>query len=77
MALNTLLVAYKDPVPTLNAFAQDYQTGNIALNSRGVQYRTVEDSVRSIGQAIAMLGSKYPQMTSTGKINGRLQLQFR
>ena len=75
-SLNPLLVAYKDPVPILNTFARDYRTGNIAPNSRGVRSRTVEDSVRSIGQAIAMLGAKYPQMTSTGKIDGILQLQF-
>ena len=36
VTLNTLLFAYQDPVTTLNAFAQDYRTGNIAPNSRGV-----------------------------------------
>ena len=77
MALNSLLVAYKYPVPILNAFARDYRTGNITPNSRGVRSRTVEDAVRSIGQAIAMLGAKDPWMMSTGKIDGRLQLQFR
>ena len=46
-------------------------------NIRGVRSITVEDAVRSIGQAIAMLGAKDPRMTSTGKIDGRLQLQFR
>ena len=34
--LDPLLVAYKYPVPILNAFAQDYRTGNMAPNSRGV-----------------------------------------
>ena len=76
VALDPLLVAYKYPVPILNAFARDYQTGNIAPKSRAVRSITVEDSVRSIGQAIAMLGAKDPHMTSTGKINGILQLQF-
>ena len=69
MALDPLLIAYQDPVPILNDFARDYQTGNIAPDSRGILSRTVEDAVRSIGQAIAMLGSKDPQMTSTGKID--------
>ena len=77
VALDPLLVAYQDPVPILNAFTRDYQTGNIAPDSCGVQSRTVEDSVRSIGHAIAMLGAKDPQMMSTGKLDGRLQLQFR
>ena len=75
--LGSLLVAYKEPVPILNGFARDYRTGNIAPNSREVGSRTVEDAVRSIVQAIAVLGPKDPQMTSTGKINFRLQLQFR
>ena len=77
MALEPLLVAYKDPVPILNVFAQDYQKGNIAPNSLAVRSRTVEDAVKSIGQAIAMLGAKDPRMMSTGKIDGRLQLQLR
>ena len=77
VALEPLLVAYKDPVPILNAFAWDYQTGNITPNSRGVRSRKVEDVVRSIGQVIAMLGAKDPRMTSMGNIDRRLQLQFR
>ena len=63
--------------PSSTPFAQDYRTGNIAPYSRGVRSRTVEDAVRLIGQAIVMLGSKDPRMTSTGKLDGRLQLQFR
>ena len=77
MALDPLLVAYQDPVTILNAFTRDYRTGNIVPDSRGVRSRTVEDAVRSIGQAIVMLGAKDPRMTSTGKLDGRLQLQFR
>ena len=76
VALDPLLVAYQDHVPILNAFAWDYRTGNIAPDTRGVQSRTVEDAVRSIGHAIAMLGGTHPRMTYTGKIDGRLQLQF-
>ena len=77
VALDPLLVAYQDPFPMLNAFAREYRTGNIAPGSRGVRSRTVEDAVRSIIQEIAMLGAKDPRMTSTGKLDGRLQLQFR
>ena len=77
MALDPLLVAYQDPVPILNAFTRDYRTGNIAPESRGVRSITVEDDVQSIGQVIAMLGGKDPRMTSTGKSDGRMQLQFR
>ena len=48
VALDPLLVAYKDPVPILKAFVWYYRTGNITPNSRGLQSRTVEDAVRSI-----------------------------
>ena len=77
VSLKPLIIAYKEPPPILNAFTRDYQTGNIAPNSCAVQSRTVEDAVRLIGQAIEILGAKDPRMTSTGKIDGRLQLQFR
>ena len=77
VALDPLLVAYQDPVAVLNAFARDYRTGNIAPRSRSVRSRTAEDVVRSIGQAIAMLGAKDPRMTPTGNLDGRLHLQFR
>ena len=76
VALDPLIVIYKDFVPIINTFARDYRTGNIAPNSREVQSRTAEDAVRSIGQVIAMLGAKDLRMTSTVKIDGRLQLQF-
>ena len=44
--LDPLLVAYQDPVPILNTFSQDYRTGNIAPDSRGVRSITVEDGDR-------------------------------
>ena len=77
VALNPLINAYKDPVPILSAFSREYMTGNITPNSRAVQSITVEDAVWSVGQALADLGAKDPWMTSTGKIDGRLELQFR
>ena len=77
VALKPLLAAYKEPAPILKSFTRDYRTGNTTPKSRGVQSRTVEDVVRSIGQAIAMLGAKDPLMMSTRKIDGRLQLHFR
>ena len=76
MALDPLLVAYKEPVPILNAFAKDYRTGNIAPNRRAVRSRTVEDDVRSIGQEITDLGAKDPQIIPTRKIDGGLQLHL-
>ena len=58
VALDSLLVAYKDPVPTLNVFARDYREWNIVPNSRVVRSIMVEDAVRLIGQTIAVLGAK-------------------
>ena len=46
VALDPILVAYKDPAPILNAFARDYRTGKIAPDSQGIRSRTVEDAVR-------------------------------
>ena len=77
VALDPLLVAYQDPVPILNAFTRKYRTGNITPGSCGVRSITVEDAVRLIGQAIAMLGAKDPRMTPTGNLDGQLQIQFR
>ena len=76
VSLYPLLVFYKDPSSIHNAFARDYRTGDISPNSRAVRSRTVEDAVQSIGRAITVLVAKDPRMTSTGKINGKLQLQF-
>ena len=70
VSLNPLLVAYQYPVPILNAFAQDYGTGAIAPGSCSIRSRTVEDAVRSIGQVIAMLGTKDPRLTPTGNLDG-------
>ena len=77
VALDPLLIAYKDPVPILNVFAREYKTGNIAPNSRAVRSRTVEDAVLLIGQAIVVWETKDPWMTSAWNIDRRLQLQFR
>ena len=76
LALDPILVAYKDPVPILDSFARDYRTGKITPYSRAVRSRMVEDAVRSIGHEITVLEAKDPWMTSTGDIDRRLQLQF-
>ena len=77
MALDPLLIGYKDPVPVLNIFARDYRTGDITSTSSPVQSRTAEDAVRSIGQALAALGLADPRYRKDGKINIRICFQLR
>ena len=77
MALDPLLIGYKDPVPILNIFAREYRTGDITPTSSPVQSRMAEDSVRSIGQALTALGLANTRYRKGGKINIRLCFQLR
>ena len=77
VALDPLLIGYKDPVPILNIFARDYRTGDITPTSSPVRSRTAEDAVRSIGQALAALGLADPRYGKDGKIDIRLRFQIR
>ena len=65
MALETLLLSNRDPVPTLNTFARQY--GTEALSPRGHQSQscTVEDALRSIGKELADIGA--PDLASQVK----------
>ena len=53
VALDPLLIGYKDPVPILNIFARYYRTGDITPTSSPLRSCTAGDAVRLIGQAIA------------------------
>ena len=75
-ALTPLLASYRDPVPILNAFTREYRTGAIDPIICQVQYCTVENSVQSIGEALAALGSRYPRLTSQREMDIRLCFQF-
>ena len=77
MALDPLIIGYKDHVPILNIVAQDYRTGEITQTSSPVQSRTAEDAVRSIGQALASLELSDPRYGRDGKIDIRLRFQIR
>ena len=76
MALDPLLIGYKDPVTILNIFARDYSMGDITPTSILVRSRTAEDDVRSIGQALAGLGLVDPQYGKDGKTDIRLRFQL-
>ena len=75
VALDPLLIGYKDPFPILNIFAQDYRTRDITPTISPVRSRTAEDDVRSIGQALAALGLADPWYGKDGKINIRLRFE--
>ena len=70
VALNPLLIGYKNPVPILNIFARDYRTRDITPTSSPVRSRTAEYAVRSIGQALAALGLVGPRYGKDGNIGG-------
>ena len=77
VALDPLLIGYKEPVPILNIFAREYRTGDINPTSSPVQSRTADDAVRSIGQSITALGLANPRYRKDRKINIRLRFQLR
>ena len=77
VALDPLLIGYKEHVPILNIFARDYRTGDITTTSSPVRSRTAEDAVQSIGQVLAALGLANPRYWKDGKIDIRLRFQLR
>ena len=64
VALEPIIVLYRDPVPILNTPARNYRIGSLDPNRRQVQSRTVEDSAWSIGQAIAAMEEPDRRLTS-------------
>ena len=58
VALDPLLIGYKDPVPILNIFARDYRTGDITPTSIPVRSRTASSAVRDC--TVLMVGVMYP-----------------
>ena len=58
VALNPLLLLYKEPIPILATFSAKYRRGNISASGKNFRSRTVEEFVRSIGQVPAAMGAK-------------------
>jgi hypothetical protein len=65
-----------NPVPLLQVFATRYRDGRLAPSGRLVRHRTVEDVLRSVGQAYARLGAQDPRL-NVGQIDSRIQRQLR
>jgi len=74
--LDPTLQDIRDPVPILQVYAYRYRTGSLAPSQRPVRSRTVEDSLRHVGQTLAALGSPDPRLNAAGRIDFRLQRQL-
>jgi len=77
LQLDSTLVSYDDPVPILQVFAYLFRNGFINASGRKVRARTVEDIVRSIGQAFAAVGARDPRLNSLGKMDFRLNRMWK
>ena len=73
LGLDPLLQAIEDKVPIIQVFGRRVRTGELAANKSAVKSRTVEDYVRSIGQAYLAMGASDPRLNSSGNIDFRLQ----
>jgi G:T-mismatch repair DNA endonuclease (very short patch repair protein) len=71
------LSTWEDPVPMLQVFGERYQDGRLAPRHKPVKARTVEDGLRSVGQAHARLGGPDPRKDSHGGIDFRIQRQIK
>jgi hypothetical protein len=67
------LKAWADPVPMLQVFGERYIYGSLAPRRKSVIAGTVEDGLRVVGQARAILGSLDPHKDSHCGIYFRIQ----
>lgn len=66
-----------DPVPILQIFAQRLRAGTLSPSGRCVKSRTVEDTLRGVGQTYASLGAVDPRLNAHGHIDFRLTSLYR
>jgi hypothetical protein len=66
-----------DPIALFQVYLQWYHVGTIAPRGKPVRARTVEDSLRAVGQTFAALGAPDPRLDRHGNIDFRLQRQLR
>ena len=77
LSIDPWLCDVVDPIPILQVFAARYRDGRLAPCKGPVRSRTVEDAVRSVGQAFARMGSKDIRKDALGGIDFRLQRQLK
>jgi hypothetical protein len=71
------LVDFPDPILLLQVFAEHLHSGQLAPSCDPIRSRSVEDSICSVGQEIASLGTLDPRMMVNGKIEFRLRKQLK
>jgi hypothetical protein len=71
------LSTWDDPVPMLQVFGERYRDGRLPPPNNPVKARTVEDSIRAVGQAFARLGAPDPRKDAHGNIDFRIQRQIK
>jgi hypothetical protein len=72
LAIDPYLSEFKDKIALLQVFAHRYRVGILAPSGHTVKARTVEDALRSVGQAFARMGLPDPRLTAGGKLDFRL-----
>jgi hypothetical protein len=77
LQVDPFLQDISDPIILFQVYLQRYRTGAIAPSGKPVRARTVEDSLRAIGQTFASLGASDPRRDSHGSIDFRIQRQLR
>ena len=66
-----------DPIPILQILAQRLREGTLAASGQPGRSRTVEDTIRAVGQTYAGMGAKDPRVNAQGKLDFRLTSLFR
>ena len=77
LGVDPMLDSVEDPIPLLQVFAARWRTGKIAPLGEPVRARTVEGALRAIGQTMASVGATDRRLTTTGKMEYRLQQQLK
>lgn len=75
ICLDPTLQGIQDPIPILQVFAHRYRHGALSPSRHPVRSRTVEDALRSIGQAFTHVGAKDPRHKD-GHLDFRLKRMF-
>ena len=66
-----------DPVAILQVYAHRVRTGQASRSGNAVRAGTVSTSLREVGQAMALLGTRDPRLNQHGRIDLRLSRQLR
>ena len=76
LSVDPTLQDVADPIPILQVFAYRFRRGVLNTSHRPVRSRTVEGALRSVGQALASVGSPDPRFSPQGKLDHRLRRQL-